>query len=150
MRPSSWRTSGSAKMDGDAMDDLLEAKAAHIETEGGGDSTSLSWDSLKADADQVFSLALDLLLHPKFDEQKLRWMNGRYLRELAAGNVTSTEVAFFVGCGAYKHHIPASVDHLIQRSAFLTSYTPYQPEIAQGHVPEVVQAVREALGGGPR
>ena len=39
---------------------------------------------------------------------------------------------FFVGGGAYKHHIPASVDHLIQRSEFLTSYTPYQPEIAQG------------------
>ena len=39
---------------------------------------------------------------------------------------------FFVGCGAYKHHVPASVDHLIQRSEFLTSYTPYQPEIAQG------------------
>src|SRR6185312_8854303 len=36
------------------------------------------------------------------------------------------------GAGAYKHHVPASVDHLIQRSEFLTSYTPYQPEIAQG------------------
>ena len=67
-----WRTSGTAKMDGDAMDDLLEAKAAHIETDGGSESTSLSWDSLKADSDQVFSLALDLLLHPKFDQQKLR------------------------------------------------------------------------------
>src|SRR5690606_36789266 len=32
----------------------------------------------------------------------------------------------------YKHHVPASVDHLIQRGEFLTSYTPYQPEIAQG------------------
>ncbi len=41
-------------------------------------------------------------------------------------------VPFFVGAGAYKHHVPASVDHLIQRSEFLTSYTPYQPEIAQG------------------
>src|SRR4051812_15480023 len=66
-----WRTSGTAKMDGDAMDDLLESKAAHIETGGGVESTSLSWDSLKADADQVFSLALDLLFHPKFSPEKL-------------------------------------------------------------------------------
>jgi zinc protease len=67
-----WRTSGTAKMDGDALDDLLEAKAAHIETAGDEDSTALSWDSLKGDADQVFSLALDLLLHPKFDKEKLQ------------------------------------------------------------------------------
>ena len=67
-----WRTSGTAKMSGDAMDDLLEAKAAHIETGGDDDSTALSWDSLKADADQVYNLAMDLLFHPKFDEQKLQ------------------------------------------------------------------------------
>jgi zinc protease len=67
-----WRTSGTAKMDGDALDDLLEAKAAHIETEGGGESTMLAWDSLKGDADQVFSLAVDLLLHPKFSAEKLQ------------------------------------------------------------------------------
>ncbi|MDR3754336.1 MAG: pitrilysin family protein [Terracidiphilus sp.] len=67
-----WRTSGSEKMDGDAMDDLLEAKAAHIETEGDEDSTALSWDSLKGDSDQVFSLAMDLLLHPKFTAEKLQ------------------------------------------------------------------------------
>ena len=56
----------------------------------------------------------------------------RVLGRQAARNVAAGSVAFFVGCGAYKHHIPASVDHLIQRSEFLTSYTPYQPEIAQG------------------
>jgi len=66
-----WRTSGTAKIDGDALDDLLEAKAAHIETGGDDDSTVLSWDSLEGDADQVFSLALDLFLHPKFNQEKL-------------------------------------------------------------------------------
>src|SRR5580692_89422 len=66
-----WRTSGTAAMDGDALDDLLEAKAAHIETAGDEDSTAVSWDSLKGDADQVFLIALDLFLHPKFSEEKL-------------------------------------------------------------------------------
>lgn len=56
----------------------------------------------------------------------------RTLARLAAKNVPAGSVPFFVGAGAYRHHVPASVDHLIQRSEFLTSYTPYQPEIAQG------------------
>ncbi len=56
----------------------------------------------------------------------------RVLGRMAGRNVAAGSVPFFVGCGAYKHHVPASVDHLIQRSEFLTSYTPYQPEIAQG------------------
>jgi len=56
----------------------------------------------------------------------------RILSAMAARNVAAGSVPFFVGAGAYRHHGPASVDHLIQRSEFLTSYTPYQPEIAQG------------------
>jgi glycine dehydrogenase subunit 1 len=56
----------------------------------------------------------------------------RALSKLAARNTPAGSVPFFVGAGAYRHHVPASVDHLIQRSEFLTSYTPYQPEIAQG------------------
>jgi glycine dehydrogenase subunit 1 len=56
----------------------------------------------------------------------------RILGRLAARSVPAGSVPFFVGAGAYRHHVPASVDHLIQRSEFLTSYTPYQPEIAQG------------------
>ena len=67
-----WRTSGTEKMNGDAMDDLLESKAAHIETAGDTDSTALAWDSLKGDADQVYTLAMDLLFHPKFSEEKLQ------------------------------------------------------------------------------
>jgi len=56
----------------------------------------------------------------------------RHLGRMAARNVAAGTVPFFVGAGAYRHHVPASVDHLIQRSEFLTSYTPYQPEVAQG------------------
>jgi glycine dehydrogenase subunit 1 len=56
----------------------------------------------------------------------------RALSKLAARNVAAGAGPFFCGAGAYKHHVPSAVDHLIQRSEFLTSYTPYQPEIAQG------------------
>ena len=56
----------------------------------------------------------------------------RQLTAMARKNLVAGEMPFFLGCGAYRHHIPASVDHLIQRGEFLTSYTPYQPEIAQG------------------
>ncbi|MEL7486803.1 MAG: aminomethyl-transferring glycine dehydrogenase subunit GcvPA [Pseudomonadota bacterium] len=56
----------------------------------------------------------------------------RALGGMAAENRAAGAGPFFIGSGAYKHHVPATVDHIIQRSEFLTSYTPYQPEIAQG------------------
>jgi glycine dehydrogenase subunit 1 len=56
----------------------------------------------------------------------------RHMSALAAKNVSAGSAPFFLGAGAYRHHVPASVDHLIQRGEFLTAYTPYQPEIAQG------------------
>jgi glycine dehydrogenase subunit 1 len=56
----------------------------------------------------------------------------RHMSALARKNLAAGDAPFFLGCGAYKHHVPASVDHLIQRGEFLTAYTPYQPEIAQG------------------
>jgi glycine dehydrogenase subunit 1 len=56
----------------------------------------------------------------------------RHMSAFAAKNISAGSVPFFLGAGAYRHHVPASVDHLIQRGEFLTSYTPYQPEIAQG------------------
>jgi len=51
---------------------------------------------------------------------------------MAARNVTTADGPSFLGAGAYRHHVPAAVDHLVQRGEFLTSYTPYQPEISQG------------------
>ena len=56
----------------------------------------------------------------------------RHMSKLAAKNRAASSGPFFVGAGAYKHHVPATVDMIIQRSEFLTTYTPYQPEIAQG------------------
>ncbi len=56
----------------------------------------------------------------------------RAIGGMAARNVTAGSAPFFVGAGAYRHHVPAAVDHLIQRGEFLTSYTPYQPEVSQG------------------
>jgi glycine dehydrogenase subunit 1 len=56
----------------------------------------------------------------------------RIMSCMASRNVPAGSVPFFIGGGAYRHHIPAAVDHLIQRGEFLTSYTPYQPELAQG------------------
>lgn len=74
----------------------------------------------------------------------------RHLKSLAAKNLSAGTAPCFIGAGAYHHHIPATVDHLIQRSEFLTSYTPYQPEIAQGTLQvlfEFQTQVARLLGG---
>ena len=56
----------------------------------------------------------------------------RAIGDMAAENIPAGSVPFFLGAGAYRHHVPATVDYVIQRGEFLTSYTPYQPEVSQG------------------
>jgi len=56
----------------------------------------------------------------------------RAFQGFAARNVSPSTAPFFIGAGAYRHHVPSTVDYMIQRGEFLTSYTPYQPEITQG------------------
>src|SRR6476660_8960007 len=88
-----------------------------------------------ADIDALFAdIPADkrLVSLPDLPRTKSEIEDERTLGRMASKNVAAHSVPFFVGCGAYKHHVPASVDHLIQRYEFLTSYTPYQPEIAQG------------------
>ena len=67
----SWRTSGTEKKSGDKFDDELEAIAAKVETGGGVDTTSASFNCLKQNFDQVFADFLDILEHPAFREDKI-------------------------------------------------------------------------------
>ena len=69
-----------------------------------------------------------LNLPPPRSELELR----RYVQSLAAMNTVPGDYACFLGAGSYRHHIPAVVRQITGRSEFMTSYTPYQPEVSQG------------------
>jgi glycine dehydrogenase subunit 1 len=73
-------------------------------------------------------LARPLALPPALAETDLV----RHLRGLAARNADAESYACFLGAGAYDHHVPSPINHLIQRGEFFTAYTPYQPEASQG------------------
>ena len=88
-----------------------------------------------ADIDALFAdVPGDKLLKdlPDLPAHKSEMEVAKIMGELAARNRAAGDGPFFIGAGAYRHHVPATVDHIIQRSEFLTSYTPYQPEITQG------------------
>ncbi len=55
-----------------------------------------------------------------------------HLSQLASRNVSAEDELSFLGAGMYDHYVPALIDMLVERSEFLTPYTPYQPEISQG------------------
>lgn len=88
-----WRTSGTATVNGDDLDDRLEAKAAQIETSGGVASTSITWSSLKDDFDSVFSAATDLLLHPSFKPEKLELAKNQMETGISRRNDSAAGIA---------------------------------------------------------
>lgn len=88
-----WRTSGTAAQDGDKLDDLLEAKAAKVETGGDETSTSVSWSCLKQDEDQVYRIAVDLLQRPVFNEQKLMLAKQQELAGIVRRNDDASGIA---------------------------------------------------------
>jgi glycine dehydrogenase subunit 1 len=63
----------------------------------------------------------------------------RYFRELASRNMSAVDHLSFLGAGAYAHYQPAVIDQLLLRAEFLTSYTPYQPEISQGTLQSIFE-----------
>src|SRR5579864_3907071 len=63
----------------------------------------------------------------------------RWFRALASKNTTATDHVSFLGGGAYAHSQPACVDQLLLRAEFLTSYTPYQPEVSQGTLQSIFE-----------
>jgi len=88
-----WRTSGTPTIDGDKLDDQLEAKAASIETSDGTASTTVTWSSLKGDFDSVFADTMDLLLHPAFKADKLQLAKGQLETGISRRNDDASGIA---------------------------------------------------------
>src|SRR5512137_265244 len=88
-----------------------------------------SMDDLYADVPLSARLARPL---PELPKHQAEFEVERIIGKLASKNLPSSACPSFLGAGAYRHHVPASVDQLLLRGEFLTSYTPYQPEVSQG------------------
>ena len=88
-----WRTSGTPTVNGDVMDDRLEAKAASIETSNGIATTSVTWSSLKGDFPMVFAQTMDLLLHPAFSKDKLQLAKRQIETGIARQNDDASGIA---------------------------------------------------------
>jgi glycine dehydrogenase subunit 1 len=69
-----------------------------------------------------------LQIPPGMSELEVR----RHLERLLAKNSSTRDILSFLGAGVWPHHVPAAIDAVVSRGEFLTSYTPYQPEISQG------------------
>jgi glycine dehydrogenase subunit 1 len=86
-------------------------------------------DDLFADVPLAARLSQPLAELPS---HKAEYEVERLISQWAAKNISPNDCPSFLGAGVYRHHIPAAVDQLLLRGEFLTSYTPYQPEVSQG------------------
>lgn len=84
-----------------------------------------SIDDLYADVPESIRLRNDYAIPEQKSEVEVR----KYFEHLASKN---QELTCFAGAGVYDHYIPAVIPQIVQRSEYLTSYTPYQAEISQG------------------
>jgi len=87
-------------------------------------------DELFADIPAAVRMKQPLNLPPALSEMELK----EYFQELAMKDRDFEQTLCFLGAGAYDHYIPSVVGHIVGRSEFLTAYTQYQPEIAQGYL----------------
>jgi glycine dehydrogenase subunit 1 len=87
-----------------------------------------SVEELFADVPESLRLRRALALDPGRSEQEVF----AELRALAARNTSTEDELSFLGAGMYDHYVPSLIDSIIERSEFLTPYTPYQPEVSQG------------------
>jgi len=85
-------------------------------------------DELYADVPQKYLLKKPLNLPHALSEFEVK----KHVEALLSKNKTSNDMPVFLGAGCWPHYVPAVVKEIVQRSEFLTSYTPYQPEISQG------------------
>lgn len=88
-----WRTGGTTKLTGDEMDDLLEARAAKVETDGASDHTTVSFDCLRGDFDEVFNLFVALLQNPAFREEKIELARDAMETGISRRNDDSSSIA---------------------------------------------------------
>jgi zinc protease len=88
-----WRTGGTKIQTGDQLDDYLEIRAAKVETEGGGDSTTISLSSLKEDFNDVFKVFADLLRNPEFRADKLDLAKGEAFDGISRRNDDVGQIA---------------------------------------------------------
>lgn len=89
-----WRTGGTKSKTGDRLDDYLEARAAKVETSGGMDSTTVSWDCLKENLDDVFKVFIELLREPEFREDKIALAKNQVNTSISRRNDQPFQIAF--------------------------------------------------------